>query len=38
MEEVIRRRFQRIQDEDGPWPDLVVVDGGKGNSPAQSKP
>lgn len=30
MEEVIRRRFQRIQDEDGPWPDLVVVDGGKG--------
>ncbi len=30
MEEVIHRRFQRIQNEDGPWPDLVVVDGGKG--------
>lgn len=30
MEESIRRRFRRIQNEDGPWPDLVVVDGGKG--------
>ncbi len=30
MEEAVRRRFQRIQKEDGPWPDLVVVDGGKG--------
>ncbi len=30
MEEAIRRRFTRIQSEDGPWPDLVVVDGGKG--------
>ena len=30
MEEVVRRRFRRIRSEDGPWPDLVVVDGGKG--------
>ena len=30
MEEAIRRRVQRIRNEDGPWPDLVVVDGGKG--------
>jgi len=30
MEEAIRRRFRRIQNEDGPWPDLVIVDGGKG--------
>ncbi len=30
MEEAVRRRFRRIRDEDGPWPDLVVVDGGKG--------
>jgi len=30
MEEAIRRRFRRIHSEDGPWPDLVVVDGGKG--------
>jgi excinuclease ABC subunit C len=30
MREVIRRRYRRIKSEDGPWPDLVVVDGGKG--------
>ena len=30
MEEVVHRRFRRIRTEDGPWPDLVVVDGGKG--------
>ena len=30
MEEAVRRRFKRIQNEDGPWPDLVVIDGGKG--------
>ncbi len=30
MEEVVERRFRRIQNEDGPMPDLVIVDGGKG--------
>jgi len=30
MEEAVRRRFHRIQQEEGPWPDLVVIDGGKG--------
>jgi excinuclease ABC subunit C len=30
MREVIRRRYMRIKADDGPWPDLVVVDGGKG--------
>jgi excinuclease ABC subunit C len=30
MREVIRRRYRRIKNEDGPWPDLVVIDGGKG--------
>ncbi len=30
MREVIRRRYKRVKAEDGPWPDLVVVDGGKG--------
>ncbi len=30
MREVISRRYTRISEEDGPWPDLVVVDGGKG--------
>ena len=30
MREVIMRRYERIQRENGPWPDLVVVDGGKG--------
>ncbi|MFW5955191.1 MAG: excinuclease ABC subunit UvrC [Rhodothermales bacterium] len=30
MREVISRRYKRIAAEDGPWPDLLVVDGGKG--------
>lgn len=30
MREVIRRRYARIEASGGPWPDLVVIDGGKG--------
>ncbi|MEF8816426.1 MAG: helix-hairpin-helix domain-containing protein, partial [Salinibacter sp.] len=30
MREVVRRRYRRMVEEDGPWPDLVVIDGGKG--------
>ena len=30
MREVISRRYKRIVAEDGPWPDFVVIDGGKG--------
>jgi excinuclease ABC subunit C len=30
MREVVERRYSRMVDEDGPWPDLVVIDGGKG--------
>lgn len=30
MEEVITRRYKRLQAEEQPLPDLVVVDGGKG--------
>ena len=30
MEEVVLRRYRRLLDEGGPFPDLVVVDGGKG--------
>ena len=30
MREVVRRRYRRVRDDDGPWPDLVVIDGGKG--------
>ncbi|MBI5694618.1 MAG: excinuclease ABC subunit UvrC [Nitrospirae bacterium] len=30
MEEVIYRRYRRVMDEDEPWPDLIMVDGGKG--------
>ncbi len=30
MREVIQRRFARTLEENGPWPDLVVIDGGKG--------
>lgn len=30
MREVIARRYGKIVEENGPWPDLVVIDGGKG--------
>ncbi|HZM12999.1 MAG TPA: excinuclease ABC subunit UvrC [Bacteroidales bacterium] len=30
MEEVIRRRYQRMLDEETPLPQLIVIDGGKG--------
>lgn len=30
MREVIERRYGRMVEENGPWPDLLVVDGGKG--------
>jgi excinuclease ABC subunit C len=30
MAEVVERRYRRVQAEDGPWPDLVLVDGGRG--------
>jgi len=37
MEEVVTRRYRRVQDEGGPWPDLVVIDGGKGQLGAALK-
>ncbi|WP_022834587.1 excinuclease ABC subunit UvrC [Salisaeta longa] len=30
MREVVERRYRRMLAEDGPWPDLLMVDGGKG--------
>ncbi len=30
MREVISRRYGRLLEENGPWPGLVVIDGGKG--------
>lgn len=30
MREVVGRRYERVREENGPWPDLVVIDGGKG--------
>lgn len=30
MREVVARRYRRTLEENGPWPDLVVIDGGKG--------
>jgi len=30
MREVVKRRYARLKEENGPWPDLVIIDGGKG--------
>jgi excinuclease ABC subunit C len=30
MAEAVERRYRRVQASDGPWPDLVLVDGGRG--------
>jgi excinuclease ABC subunit C len=30
MREVVERRYSRLREENGPWPDLVIIDGGKG--------
>ncbi|HUF48603.1 MAG TPA: excinuclease ABC subunit UvrC [Vicinamibacterales bacterium] len=30
MREVVRRRYQRVLDQGGPFPDLILIDGGKG--------
>ncbi len=30
MREVVERRYARLTAENGPWPDLVIIDGGKG--------
>ncbi len=30
MEEVIHRRYRRVMEEGGDWPDLIMVDGGRG--------
>ncbi len=28
--EVVSRHYARVQDKGGPWPDLIVIDGGRG--------
>jgi excinuclease ABC subunit C len=30
MEQVVRRRYSRVLESGGPFPDLIVIDGGKG--------
>ena len=37
MEEVVLRRYQRLLEQGGPFPDLVIVDGGKGQLSAAYK-
>jgi excinuclease ABC subunit C len=37
MEEVVARRYRRLQDEGRPFPDLVVIDGGRGQVGAALK-
>jgi len=37
MEEIIFRRYKRLMDEDKPLPNLVIVDGGKGQLSAALK-
>jgi excinuclease ABC subunit C len=35
--EVVRRRYVRLQAEDGEYPDLIIIDGGKGQLSAAQK-
>ena len=37
MEEIVRRRCRRLLEQGGPFPDLVIVDGGKGQLSAACK-
>ncbi len=37
MHEIVFRRYRRIQEENGPMPDLIVIDGGKGQLNAAIK-
>jgi excinuclease ABC subunit C len=37
MEEVVGRRYRRLKAEGGPWPDLVLIDGGPGQLNAALK-
>ncbi len=37
MEEVVGRRYRRLRDENRPFPDLVVIDGGRGQVGAALK-
>jgi excinuclease ABC subunit C len=37
MKEVIKRRYQRVKDDDSPLPDLIITDGGKGQMEAVRK-
>jgi excinuclease ABC subunit C len=37
MYEIVFRRYRRIQEENGPVPDLIVIDGGKGQLNAAIK-
>lgn len=37
MEEVVTRRYARVKADDGPWPDLVLIDGGPGQLSAAQK-
>jgi excinuclease ABC subunit C len=37
MEEVVGRRYRRLKEEDKPMPDLVVIDGGRGQIGAALK-
>jgi excinuclease ABC subunit C len=30
MHEVVRRRYRKLLEQGGPFPDLVLIDGGKG--------
>ena len=37
MEEVVSRRYRKVLDENLPWPDLVLIDGGPGQLSAALK-
>jgi excinuclease ABC subunit C len=37
IHEVVYRRYKRLLEEDQPWPDLILIDGGKGQLSAAAR-
>jgi excinuclease ABC subunit C len=37
MREVVQRRYRKVLEDGGPFPDLILIDGGKGQLTARMR-